>query len=72
MYKRQVLLSAIYIMQARITQATMAQDRPEIVIQPALGSVRFMAFDRADEIVEAGYRAARQALDEASTLLYPA
>ena len=67
-----VLLSAIYIMQARITQATMAQDRPEIVIQPALGAVRFMAFDRADEIVEAGYRAARQALDEASTLLYPA
>lgn len=66
-----VLLASIYIMQARITQATLAQDRPEIVIQPALGAVRFMAFDRADEIVAAGYRAARQALDGAATLLFP-
>ncbi|MEZ5602976.1 MAG: patatin-like phospholipase family protein [Burkholderiaceae bacterium] len=67
-----VLLASIYIMQARITQATLAQDRPEVLIQPSLGAVRFMAFDRAEEIVEAGYRAARQALEDAAPLLWPA
>ncbi|MCO5107670.1 MAG: patatin-like phospholipase family protein [Burkholderiaceae bacterium] len=67
-----VLLASIYIMQARITQATLERDRPEILVQPALGAVRFMAFDRAEEIVEAGYRAARQALEDAAPLLWPA
>ena len=51
---------------------TLAQDRPEVLIQPSLGAVRFMAFDRADEIVEAGYRAARQAIEDAAPLLWPA
>jgi len=66
-----VLLASIYIMQARITQATLERDRPEILVQPALGAVRFMAFDRADEIVDAGYRAAKEALQDAATLLWP-
>jgi NTE family protein len=57
-----VLLASAYIMQARITQATLRQDRPEILIQPPLGSVRFMEFDRAEEIMDIGYRSARQAL----------
>jgi NTE family protein len=58
-----VLLASIYIMQARITQATLQQDRPEILIQPPLGAVRFMEFGRAAEIVEIGYRSAMQALE---------
>jgi NTE family protein len=57
-----VLLSSIYIMQARITQNSLRQDRPDIVIQPPLGSVRFMDFDRAEEIIEIGYRSAVQEL----------
>lgn len=57
-----VLLASIYIMQARITQETLQRDPPEILIQPPLGAVRFMAFDRASEIVEIGYRSATQAL----------
>jgi len=57
-----VLLASAYIMQARITRGTLAQDRPEILIQPPLGSVRFMEFDRAEEIIEIGYRSALQAL----------
>ncbi|KAA0211977.1 MAG: patatin-like phospholipase family protein [Burkholderiales bacterium] len=67
----EVLLASIYIMQARITQATLERDRPEILIQPALGSVRFMAFDRAEEIVDAGYQAAKRALRDAATLIWP-
>lgn len=59
----EVLLASIYIMQARITRATLQQDRPDILIQPPLGGVRFMEFARAAEIVEIGYRSAVQALE---------
>jgi NTE family protein len=58
----EVLLASIYIMQARITQATLRHDPPELLIQPPLGAVRFMEFARANEIVEIGYRSAQQAL----------
>jgi NTE family protein len=58
----EVLLASIYIMQARITQHSLLHDRPDIVIQPPLGSVRFMEFDRAEEIIEIGYRSAAQQL----------
>lgn len=57
-----VLLASIYIMQARITQATLRHDKPEILIQPPLGEVRFMEFDRAEEIIEIGYRSAAEQL----------
>jgi NTE family protein len=58
----EVLLASIYIMQARITQDGLRQTRPDIIIQPPLGSVRFMEFDRADEIIEIGYRSAARQL----------
>ena len=57
-----VLLASLYIMQARITEVTLQQDRPEILIQPPLGAVRFMEFDRAEEIIEIGYRSAAEQL----------
>lgn len=57
-----VLLASIYIMQARITRAALRHDRPQILIQPPLGAVRFMEFDRAREIIDIGYDAARACL----------
>lgn len=57
-----VLLASMYIMQARITQSTLQHDQPEILIQPPLGAVRFMEFDRAEEIIEIGYRSAAKQL----------
>lgn len=57
-----VLLASLYIMQARVTEATLQQDRPEILIQPPLGAVRFMEFDRAEEIIDIGYRCAVEQL----------
>ena len=54
----------MYIMQARITQATLLQDQPEVLIQPPLGSVRFMDYKHAADIVEIGYRSTVQALDK--------
>jgi NTE family protein len=57
-----VLLSSIYIMQARMTQASLRHDKPDILIRPPLGAVRFMEFERAEEIIEIGYRSAAQQL----------
>lgn len=58
-----VLLTSIYIMQARITQASLRQDMPDIlIIRPPLGAVRFMEFDRAEEIIQIGYECALEQL----------
>jgi NTE family protein len=51
-----VLLASINIMQAHITLANLQHEKPEVLIQPPLGAVRFMEFDRAEEIIEIGYR----------------
>ena len=58
----EVLLASIYIMQERITETTLQHDRPDILIRPPLGKVRFMEFDRAEEIIDIGYRCAVQQL----------
>ena len=58
----EVLLGSLYIMQARITEASLQQDPPEILIQPPLGAVRFMEFDRVEEIIAIGWRSAHEQL----------
>jgi NTE family protein len=57
-----VVLASLYIMQARIAEERLQRDTPDVVIQPALASVRFMDFDRAKEIIEIGYQSAIQQL----------
>ncbi|WP_211850036.1 patatin-like phospholipase family protein [Neoroseomonas eburnea] len=58
----EVLLSSINIMESRITESRLALDRPDILIRPPLGHIRFLDFDRAEEIIDVGYRCARAAL----------
>lgn len=58
----EVLLGSLYIMQARITEASLQQDLPDILIQPPLGAVRFMEFDRVEEIIDIGWRSAHAQL----------
>lgn len=57
-----VLMSAVYAMQAQIARANFAHHPPDLLIRPQLRSIKFMDFDRAEEIIELGYRAARTAL----------
>ena len=57
-----ILMSAIYVMQAQIAKANLERHPPDLLIRPSLGSIRFMDFDRASEIIELGYQAARRAL----------
>jgi len=58
----EVLLASINIMEARITQSRLDLDQPDIIIQPPLGHIRFLAFDRAEEIIATGYEHTRQQL----------
>ena len=59
----EVLLSSINIMESQITRTRLQIDPPELLIQPPLGSVRFLEFNRAEEIISIGYESTRQQLD---------
>ena len=60
----EVLLSSINIMETQITSTRLQIDPPELLIQPPLGSVRFLEFNRAEEIISIGYETTRQQLDQ--------
>jgi len=51
----EVLLASINIMETSITRTRLGLDRPEILIQPPLGHIRFLEFARAEEIIRIGY-----------------
>ncbi|NOY64963.1 MAG: patatin, partial [Nitrospirae bacterium] len=52
----EILLSAINIMEAQITTSRLKINPPDLLIQPGLGHIRFLEFNRAEEAIEAGYR----------------
>jgi NTE family protein len=58
----EVLLGSINIMETRITEGRLAIDRPELLIRPSLGHIRFLDFDRAEEAIGIGYRATVETL----------
>ena len=59
----EVLLSSINIMESQITRTRLQIDPPELLIQPPLGSVRFLEFNRAEEVISIGYETTRQQLN---------
>jgi NTE family protein len=60
----EVLLASINIMETRLTQTRLSLDRPDMVIQPPLGHIRFMEFGRAEEIIAIGYEHTQRQLGE--------
>ncbi len=58
----EVLLSSINIMETQITQSRLHLDKPDLLIQPKLGHIRFMEFNSAEEIIEIGYEEAKKQL----------
>jgi NTE family protein len=58
----EVLLASINIMETRITQSRLVIDRPDILIRPPLGHIRFLEFGRAEEIITIGYESAARQL----------
>ena len=58
----EVLLASINIMETQISQTRLRLDRPDVIIQPPLGHIRFLEFDRAEEIIAIGYEHTRRQL----------
>ena len=51
----EVLLSSINVMEAQITRTRLHIEPPDLLIQPHLGHIRFLEFNRAEEIINIGY-----------------
>lgn len=52
-----VVATSIDIMQERITRARLAGDPPDILIQPKLGGIGLLEFERGKEAIDIGYQA---------------
>ncbi|BBI99446.1 phospholipase [Ferrigenium kumadai] len=66
----EVLLASINIMETRITQTRLSLDRPDVIVQPPLGHIRFMEFDRAEEIIALGYEHTQRQLASLPSTLF--
>ncbi len=53
-----VLQESIHIMEARITETRLRLDPPDLLIQPNLGHIKLMEFNRAQEAITGGYKEA--------------
>ena len=58
----EVLLASINIMETRITRTRLQLDKPEVIIQPPLGPIRFLEFARAEELIAIGYEHTKRQL----------
>lgn len=52
-----VMTGAIDIMQERVTKARMAGDPPDVLLQPKLGHIGILEFERGEEAIKVGYEA---------------
>ncbi|ACI99103.1 patatin-like phospholipase family protein [Rhodospirillum centenum] len=62
----EILAGSIDIMQDRITRSRLAGEPPDVLIQPRLGHIGILDFDRAEELIAIGHAAAvamRPAID---------
>jgi NTE family protein len=48
----------------QVTTSRLLIERPEILLRPPLSSVRFLEFDRAEEMIAIGYQSARGPIRE--------
>ena len=58
----EVLMQTARIAENQMTQARLAADPPDILVQPAVGNVATLDFTNARACIRAGYEAARAAL----------
>ena len=58
----EVLNASLVIVEKEITEARLRTDRPDLLVRPNLGHVRFLEFHRARESIDRGYTATREAL----------
>lgn len=59
-----VMVSALGIIQDRLTRSRLAGEPPDIHIKPAIGHIGLLEFERANELIAAGEEAALKAIPE--------
>lgn len=59
-----VMISSLGIMQDRLTRAALAADPPDIHIKPKIGHIGLLEFDRAEELISEGEKAALEAMPD--------
>ena len=62
----EVVLTAIDIMETQVAEMQLAKNPPDLMIKPRLGDIRPVDFHRGEEAIEAGHRAAAEALKGAN------
>jgi NTE family protein len=65
----ETITKSINIMEERISRINLAVDRPDILIQPRLGELRMMNFDRVAYAIEEGYIGVQEKLLDIQSLL---
>ncbi len=58
----EVLLMSLDVMGVKVKEGRFLADPPDVLIQPAVAHVPFMAFHRAKELIEVGYEEAKSVL----------
>jgi NTE family protein len=66
------VMTSINIMQDRITRINLAVEPPDILVQPRLGSLKMMDFDRVDYAIEEGYLGVMERIDDIKAMLQQA
>jgi NTE family protein len=59
-----VMVTSLNIIQDRIARSRLAGDPPDISINPRIGHIGLLEFDRADELIRAGEQAVERAMPE--------
>lgn len=62
-----VLGNSVCIMEGQIAATRLKIDCPDILVRPNIGHIRFLEFHLASEVIDEGYRAAREALARQGT-----
>ncbi len=59
-----VMLASVDIMERQIAKLRLKADPADVLIEPDVGHFRFLDFDQAEELIDAGYKATMQALKQ--------
>lgn len=65
----ETVMTSVGIMQERITRINLAVDQPDILIQPRLGELKMMNFDRIEHTIQEGYIGASEQMQDILILL---
>ena len=65
------VMTSINIMQERITRINLAVEPPDILVQPRLGDLKMMDFDRVNHAIEEGYLGVMERIEDIKAMLQP-